>query len=69
MSLVFTHKSLFGKPSNLVEDVELPQDWERVSFLGEGILHMATSNLLYLAYPKHRTSFLKVSHVQFSAFH
>lgn len=58
-SLVFTHRSLFGKPTNLTEDVEDPQDWERVAFLGEGILLAAMSRVLYYAYPRRRTSWLK----------
>lgn len=59
--LVFTHKSLYGKPSNMVVDAEDPKDWERVSFLGEGVVYAAISNLLYTAFPRHRTSHLKVS--------
>ncbi|KAG9010797.1 hypothetical protein FRB90_007641 [Tulasnella sp. 427] len=58
-SLVYTHKSLFGKPANMQEDYEDPQDWERVAFLGEGILLAAMSRVLYHAHPRHRTSWLK----------
>lgn len=58
---MFTHKSLFGKPASMVDDVEDPQDWERVAFLGEGILLAAMSSVLYYAYPRRRTSALKVS--------
>ncbi|KAG8954970.1 hypothetical protein FRC04_010454 [Tulasnella sp. 424] len=57
-NLVFTHKSRFGKPTNIVEDVEDPRDWERVAFLGEGILLAAMSRVLYYAYPRHRTTWL-----------
>ncbi|KIO33858.1 hypothetical protein M407DRAFT_17459 [Tulasnella calospora MUT 4182] len=57
--LVFTHKSLFGKPASIIDDSEDPQDWERVAFLGEGILLAAMSRVLYYAYPRRRTSALK----------
>lgn len=59
--LVFTHKSLRTGPASIVEDIEEPRDWERVAFLGEGVLFAAISNVMYRAYPRHRTSFLKVS--------
>ncbi|KAG9042813.1 hypothetical protein FS837_010371 [Tulasnella sp. UAMH 9824] len=58
-NLVFTHKSLFGKPASIIDDSEDPQDWERVAFLGEGILLAAMSRVLYYAYPRRRTSALK----------
>ncbi|KAG8954972.1 hypothetical protein FRC04_010456 [Tulasnella sp. 424] len=63
-NLVFTHKSLFGKPASMVDDFEDPQDWERVAFLGEGILLAAMSRVLYYAYPRRRTSALKPQRTQ-----
>ncbi|KAG8892962.1 hypothetical protein FRC00_011281 [Tulasnella sp. 408] len=57
--LVFTHKSLVSRDKNLIDDYDDPKDWERVAFLGEGILVAAMSRVLYYAYPRRRTNALK----------
>ncbi|KAG9047545.1 hypothetical protein FS837_002008 [Tulasnella sp. UAMH 9824] len=63
-TLVFTHKSLFPREKTLIDDAEDPKDWERVAFLGEGILVAAMSRVLYYAYPKRRTNALKPMRTQ-----
>ncbi|KAG9021432.1 hypothetical protein FS837_007273 [Tulasnella sp. UAMH 9824] len=62
--LVFTHKSLYPKPTNVIDDIEDPKDWERIAFLGEGILLAAASRVLYYAYPKRRTNSLNPTRTQ-----
>ncbi|KAG9047544.1 hypothetical protein FS837_002007 [Tulasnella sp. UAMH 9824] len=57
-NLVFSHKGLFSRPTNTIDDSEDPRDWERVAFLGEGILLAAMSKVLYYAYPRRRTNAL-----------
>ncbi|KAG8909669.1 hypothetical protein FRC01_006804, partial [Tulasnella sp. 417] len=62
--LVFTHKSRHPRPNNMIDDDDDPQDWERVAFLGEGILIAAMSRVLYYAYPRRRPSHLKPNRAQ-----
>ncbi|KIO33856.1 hypothetical protein M407DRAFT_17457 [Tulasnella calospora MUT 4182] len=62
--LVFTHKSLFPKLTSVVDDAEDPKDWDRVAFLGDGILLAAMSRVLYYAHPRRRTTALKPNRTQ-----
>ncbi|KIO33857.1 hypothetical protein M407DRAFT_17458 [Tulasnella calospora MUT 4182] len=64
-NLVFSHKSLLGKPASTTDYSEDPQDWERMAFLGEGILLAAMSKVLYYAYPRRRTNALNPTRTGF----
>ncbi|KAG8885736.1 hypothetical protein FRB98_001648 [Tulasnella sp. 332] len=59
--LVFTHKSYYhaGYPSD-----ESPRDWERLAFVGEGVLFSTISKLLYRLLPMKKAAALKRGRVK-----
>ncbi|KAG9034301.1 hypothetical protein FRB95_013459 [Tulasnella sp. JGI-2019a] len=59
--LVFTHKSFYNIPSGQVEE---PRDWERLAFVGEGVLFSTVSKLLYRLLPTYKAAALKRGRVK-----
>lgn len=62
LDLARTHKSHDFRPvGGGAQDADgEPRDWDRLAFLGEGVLFSTTSNLLYKVLPRKKSSFLKV---------
>ncbi|KAG8931872.1 hypothetical protein FRC02_002007 [Tulasnella sp. 418] len=54
--LVFTHRGFYGQPRR---GNEAPQDYERLEFLGEGILQGCISKILYKRMSRTKASILK----------
>ncbi|KAG8834338.1 hypothetical protein FRC17_009106 [Serendipita sp. 399] len=58
LSRVFNHKSLFALPAHIEFTESEPEDWERLAFLGDNVLSLYTSEVLFRRYPRAKTSFL-----------
>ncbi|KAG8834280.1 hypothetical protein FRC20_007497 [Serendipita sp. 405] len=58
LSRVFSHKSLFARPAHVQIAEDEPEDWERLAFLGDQILGLYVSEILFRRHLRAKNSFL-----------